>query len=83
MPERKELARKFLEIVDKKEFKISNLILTAEQYETSPLFNKLEGASEFPQLTSNFYAISLTRVQIDHKKLEEQKKNIIKLKPVL
>lgn len=83
MPERKELARRFLEQVDRKEFKIVNLILTAEEYEASPLFNKLEGASEFPLLTSNFYAISLTRVKINREKGQEERKNIIQLKPVV
>ncbi len=32
MPENKEIAKKLLGIVDKKQFKITNLILTAEEY---------------------------------------------------
>jgi hypothetical protein len=43
MPERKDLAKKLLDLIDRKEFKINNLLLTAEEYELSPLFNKMEG----------------------------------------
>lgn len=51
-------------MVDREEFKISNLILTAEEYEASPLFNKLEAESEFPLLgKSTFYAIGLTKLK--------------------
>lgn len=32
MPENKEIAKQLLSIVDKKQFKITNLILTAEEY---------------------------------------------------
>ena len=49
-------------MVPKSEFKISNAVLTAEEYSDSPLYNKLEGEQEFPLIgNTNFYAISLQK----------------------
>ena len=40
------------------------MLLTADQYEASPLLNKQEGESEFPQIgKTNFYVISLTKLR--------------------
>ena len=42
VPDKKEESKKLLELIDREQFIINNLVLTAEEYETSPLFNKLE-----------------------------------------
>jgi hypothetical protein len=42
LPDKKEQAKQFLGFVDREEFKITNIMLTAEEYEASPLFNKIE-----------------------------------------
>lgn len=41
VPDKKDQLKKLLELIDKEQFKINNLVLTAEEYEASPLFNKL------------------------------------------
>lgn len=41
MPENKQQAKQMLELVDKAEFKIDNMLLTAQEYADSPLLNKL------------------------------------------
>jgi hypothetical protein len=82
MPERKELAKKLLDMVDRREFKINNLLLTAEEYELSPLFNKMEGESEFPLLgKTKFYAIILTKIN-NEKAIESPERKAIALKPI-
>ncbi len=64
IPDKKEESKKLLELIDREQFQINNLILTAEEYEASPLFNKLESESEFPLLgKSTFYAICLKKLK--------------------
>lgn len=76
MPDQKDKAKKLMELVDRTQFKITNLILTAEEYEASPLFNKIEGEAQFPQLgKSTFYVIGLLKlkqVKVVHQKTEEK-----------
>ena len=79
IPDKKDQCRRLLEIVDRTEFKIQNMLLTADQYEASPLLNKQEGESEFPQIgKTNFYVISLTKLReksIAEIKAEQQELN--------
>ena len=64
VPDRKDEVKKFMDIIDRTQFKINNLILTADEYEASPIFNKIQGEAQFPLIgKSTFYAIGLTKLR--------------------